>query len=168
MKIELIGEIAEYYGEQNPDLAQLPKKGIVLSATEDELQSVRFPKMQGELALVPVETARNAAKLHDALKVANETADELLKWIWNNYQELNCMGSRLKRAIEGVLAAPPRNCDSFNSGDPVKDADDAYAEWQRWCDAADMPPSCKVESSFRQWLFATAKPNAKGATDGSK
>ena len=61
----------------------------------------------------------NTAALHDALKVASETADELLKWIWNNYQELNCMGGRLKRAIEGAIKKPPRNCDRFG-GDKDK------------------------------------------------
>ena len=67
-----------------------------------------------------------------------------------------------------ALATPPRNCDRYNSGDPVKDADDAFAEWQRQCEALDVPPSCKVESAFRQWLFATAKPETEGETDGSK
>ena len=83
-------------------------------------------------------------------------------------------GGLINKTISAVekarcaLAAPPRNCDWYNSGDPVKDADDAYAEWQRQCDAVGVPPSCKVESAFRQWLFATAKPETKGETDGSK
>jgi len=167
MKIELTGEIAEYYGEQNPDLAPLPKKGVVLSATEDELRAVRFPKMQGELALVPSEAVCNMANnaLSAALEQVNKVYDILSRpCVFLEEARQGCREAR--GVLIPALAAPPRNCDRFNSGDPVKDADDAYAEWQRWCDAADMPPSCKVESSFRQWLFATAKPNAKGATDG--
>lgn len=74
----------------------------------------------------------------------------------------------LEDVVLPALAKPQRNCDRFNSGDPVKDAEDAYAEWQRWCDTADIPPSCKVESAFRQWLFATAKPETEGETDGCK
>jgi len=67
-----------------------------------------------------------------------------------------------------ALAAPPRNCDRFNTGNPMKDAEDAYGAWQRYCDDPTIPPSCKIESAFRQWLFATAKPETKGENDGSK
>ena len=58
--------------------------------------------------------------------------------------------------LKAALSALPRNCDRFNSGDAAKDAADAYDEWQRHCDCSPMPPSCKGESSFRQWLFGTS------------
>ena len=62
----------------------------------------------------------NMAAMREALKVADETANELLSWCSNHYQELNCMGGRLKRAVEAALAAPPRNCDV---GTPLEQAD---------------------------------------------
>ena len=61
-----------------------------------------------------------------------------------------------------------RNCDRFNTGDPLKDAEDAYGAWQSYCDDPTIPQSSKVESAFRQWILATAKPEAKGEDDGSK
>ena len=67
-----------------------------------------------------------------------------------------------------ALKQPPRNCDRFNTGNPMKDAEDAYGAWQRYCDDPTIPPSCKVESAFRQWLFATAKPETEGGNDGGK
>ena len=97
-------------------------------------------------------SAGDAAAMREALEDARTY---LLKHCGSS--EAQAIARRINRA----LAAPPRNCDRYNSGDPVKDADDAYAEWQRQCDAAGVPPSCKVESAFRQWLFATAKPETK-------
>ena len=69
---------------------------------------------------------------------------------------------------EAEIGRPRRNCDRFNCGDPTKDAADAYDEWQRHCDDSLMPPSCKVESAFRQWLFSPASENQKGDKDGRK
>lgn len=74
---------------------------------------------------------------------------------------VGCMRS-VASVCRSALAAPPRNCERFNSGDATKDAADAYDEWQRHCDCSLMPPSCKVESAFRQWLFAKAKSETKG------
>lgn len=111
MKIELIGEIAEYYGEQNPDLAPLPKKGIVLSATEDELQAVRFPKMQVELALIPSETACNAAKLREALEEAAESAAEIMERVRHKDGLAFNTAIYIAGIARTALAEPPRNCD---------------------------------------------------------
>ena len=61
-----------------------------------------------------------------------------------------------KTAIQNVLAKPVRNCDRFNTGDPLKDAEDAYSAWQQYCDDPSIPPSCKVESAFKNLLFASA------------
>ena len=63
------------------------------------------------------EKHRNGAKMREALEVAQETADELLKWCSNHYQELNCMGGHLKRAIEGALSEPARVCDVLSSNE---------------------------------------------------
>ena len=105
-------------------------------------------------------------RLRESLEDSNELLEELARLgEWWDAAKHQITDNKESLAI---LASPPRNCDRYNSGDPVKDADDAYAEWQRRCDAADMPPSCKVESAFRQWLFATAKPGAKGESDGGK
>ena len=101
----------------------------------------------------PLIQVGNAAKLHDALKVANETADELLKWIWNHYQELNCMGGRLKRAIEGVLAEPPRNCDRFG-GDIDKLREACLRE-------RGLNPDEDFPEVFCEWLLAKAKGETK-------
>lgn len=59
-------------------------------------------------------------------------------------------------ACRDALAAPARNCDGFNTRDPMKDAEDAFGAWQRYCDDPAIPPSCKIESAFKQWLFAPA------------
>ena len=67
---------------------------------------------------------------------------------------LNAVADRLERLMEE--GGRPRNCDRYNSGDPVKDADNAYAEWQRQCEDVGIPPSCKLESAFRQWVFRRA------------
>lgn len=103
----------------------------------------------------------NVAKLREAL-------GKLRAELWNNTVIAGKKKFALYEIADAALAAPPRNCDRYNSGDPVKDTDDACAEWQGQCDAEDVPPSCKVESAFRQWLFATAKPETKGENDGSK
>ncbi|MBO7685719.1 MAG: hypothetical protein J6V72_05010 [Kiritimatiellae bacterium] len=105
----------------------------------------------------------DAAKLREALEKARlfvGCCDSELAFV-----NMGCIDrNKLCEEIDAALAAPPRNCDRFNSGNPVKDADDAYAEWQRWCDTADMPLSCKMESGFRQWLFIMSK---EGETNGS-
>lgn len=75
--------------------------------------------------------------------------------VWNN--ALN--------EIDPDSNKPLRNCDRFNTGNPMKDAEDAYGAWQRYCDDSTIPPSCKVESAFRQWLFATAKSETEGGND---
>ena len=110
----------------------------------------------------------NAAKMREAVK---SLMDNLQIHAMMPCEQITMNRAEVCAMIEdcrAALAAPARNCDRFNSGDPVKDADDAYAEWQRQCDAVGVPPSCKVESAFRQWLFATAKPETKGETDGCK
>ena len=104
----------------------------------------------------------------------NNTMRETLEWLLGFGYSTTDGGFHIPDAkmvmnkIETALSAPMRNCDKFNNGDPLKDAEDAYGAWQRYCDDPSIPPSCKVESSFRQWLFATAKPETKGENDGSK
>ena len=62
---------------------------------------------------------------------------------------------RLMNENEKLRKGQPvkRNCDQFNSGDPMKDAEDAYLAWERYCDNPTIPPSCKVESAFKYWIF---------------
>lgn len=43
-------------------------------------------------------------------------------------------------ACRDALSASARNCDRFNTGDPMKDAEDAYDAWQRYCDDPTIPP----------------------------
>ena len=69
--------------------------------------------------------------------------------------------------IDAALSATARNCDRFNTGDPMKDSEDAYCEWQQYCDNPTIPPSCKIESAFKYWLFASAS-QPKGDGYGSK
>ena len=64
----------------------MPEKGIVLSATDAELQTIRFPVAQGELALVPVDfLMRELNVVSEARKLKHE------------YNEM-------RRALEDVLA----------------------------------------------------------------
>lgn len=101
-----------------------------------------------------------------AMREALENSNGLL-------EELAVIGEWGESAREQIaennasLSAPPRNCDRFNTGNPMKDAEDAYGAWQRYCDDPTMPPSCKVESAFKNWLFAPAT-EQEGDTDGSK
>ena len=106
----------------------------------------------------------NAAAMREALEHVEKLAREFAA---GNYY-ITDFPKMLQAAIQPALSAPPRNCDRFNSGDPTKDAADAYDEWQRHCDGSLMPPSCKFESAFRQWLLAPAKPETKGESNGSK
>jgi hypothetical protein len=100
----------------------------------------------------------DCAKLREALEnVAKQLTDATED---ENFGEdvmylVGCMRT-MSQKCRAALAAPPRNYDSFNSGDPMKDAEDAYGAWQRYCDDPMIPPSCKVESSFKNWLFALA------------
>ena len=52
---------------------------------------------------------------------------------------------------ESALAAPPRNCDVYAT------ADEAYVAWQKICENESIPPSSKVDSAFKYWLFTTAE-----------
>lgn len=133
----------------------LPRRGIVIEATKAEL-SERTENLLYKDVVMPNGYVCNAAKLHDALKVANETADELLGWVWNHYQELNCMGDRLKRAIEGVLAAPPRNCDRFGT-DNAK----ASLAYEEFCDRAEVEESVNGAISWLLSLDADKEGGAK-------
>lgn len=108
--------------ELKKQIEDLRQQRDVWSKRADELKT----KCNEQYA--KLKQAGDAAKLREALKVANETADELLKWTWNHYQELNCMGGRLKRAIEAALSAPPRNCD-------VGTAEEQYRRHGAFCDA---------------------------------
>lgn len=81
---------------------------------------------------------------------------------------LGCWNIEFNRAVNMATAAldeaqePLRNCDRFNTGDPIKDAEDAYGAWQRYCDDPTIPRSCKVESAFKYWLFASTATEREG------
>lgn len=95
------------------------------------------------------------AALTEALDHVNDVYDTLSKSCVEI--EKARQGCREARGVLiPALAAPPRNCDRFNTGDPLKDSEDAYDAWQRYCDDQSIPPSCKVESAFKNWLFAPA------------
>ena len=59
-------------------------------------------------------TAGNGAKMREALKAVRMFLDG---YTVNNLE--------LRRMVDAALAAPPRNCDRFDTGDVDKDADDA-------------------------------------------
>lgn len=96
------------------------------------------------------ETSGDNAKLREAL-------GKLRAELWNNTVIAGKKKLALYEIADAALAAPARNCDRFNTGDHMKDVDDAYDAWQRYCDDPTIPPSCKVESAFKYWLFAKAK-----------
>ena len=107
-----------------------------------------------EYAVLDVEKVPggNIAAMREAMKVANETADELLAWIWNHYQELNCMGGRLKRAVESALSDPPRNCDRLG-GDYKK----LHAKWFEWTGTPEgHNQDGTAKMAFGEWLLALA------------
>lgn len=139
MKIELIGEVADYYGEQKPDLAPLPKNGIVLSATEDELRALRFLKMQGELALVPAETPVDNSACRSALE---EIQEKISTWCNDGTLEY-WQYSQLWDIADAALAAPARNCD-------VYDAKTAEKEFVR------QTGSKSIRTKSVRWLYAPA------------
>jgi hypothetical protein len=99
----------------------------------------------------------NAAAMRDALLNIQEYAAAM------DVDDGNVLA--ILDACRDALSAPARNCDRFNTGDPMKDAEDAYDAWQRYCDDPTIPPSCKIESAFKQWLFAPAA-ERKGDGDG--
>ena len=100
--------------------------------------------------------AGNMAATRDALRVADETANELLSWCSNHYQELNCMGSRLKRALERAAKAPPRNCDR-----KFIDRVAMYSEFKDWCNKKGHTIEPKLAYDAFDWLLATREGGAK-------
>jgi len=88
-------------------------------------------------------TPGNNAAIRKALNVADETACVLLNWSSNHYQELNCMGGNLRRALESAANAPWRNCDRFGGNidllretclrerglNPEEDFSEVFCEW---------------------------------------
>ncbi len=104
----------------------------------------------------------NAAATREALRVADETANELLSWCSNHYQELNCMGSRLKRALEHAAKAPPRNCDR-----KFIDRVAMYYEFKDWCKDKGHTMEPMLAYDAFDWLLAPAA-ERKGEGDGSK
>jgi len=98
----------------------------------------------------------NAAAMREAILAIKDI---------NDRRPHDADGYEINDIINAALSAPARNCDRFNTGDPMKDAEDAYDAWQRYCDDPTIPPSCKIESAFKQWLFAPAA-ERKGENDG--
>ena len=114
----------------------------------------------------------NSAAIREALEAINSIDTRRLKRLLYELVEADIFdGGQINKTISAVekvrraLSAPARNCDRFNTGNPMKDAEDAYFEWQRYCDNPTIPPSCKIESAFKNWLFAKAA-QLKGECDG--
>ena len=91
----------------------------------------------------------NNAAIRKAMSVAEETANELLSWCSNHYQELNCMGGRIKRALESAANAPWRNCDRF--GGDIGKLREACARERGLNPDEDFP------EVFCEWLLAPVK-----------
>lgn len=100
----------------------------------------------------PKASLGNNAAIRKALNVADETANELLNWCSNHYQELNCMGSRLKRALEGAAKEPWRNCDRF--GGDYKMLHTAWFDWTG--SPSGHNPDGTAKMAFGEWLLAKA------------
>lgn len=119
-------------------------------------------------------TVGNAAAMREVLEECANMGEQIDCQLGSSdetvyaFRHERCLAHNISECARAALSEPPRNCDRFNSGDPTRDAVDAYNEWQRHCDCSLMPPSCKVESAFRQWLLSPAKPETKGECDGSK
>ena len=95
----------------------------------------------------------NNAAIRKAMNVADETANELLSWCSNHYQELNCMGGRLKRALESAANAPWRNCDRF--GGDFKMLNTAWFDWTG--SPSGQNPDGTVKLTFAEWLLEIAE-----------
>ena len=68
--------------------------------------------------------------------------------------------ARLSARIDAALAAPARNCDLFS---------DAETARQAWLDDKDnWDDFGRMKLDSHEWLLASAKPETKGETDGSK
>lgn len=94
----------------------------------------------------------NNAAIRNALKIADETACKLLKWISNHYQELNCMGDRLRRALESAAKESWRNCDRF--GGDYKMLHTAWFDWTGSPSGQNADGTAKM--AFGEWLLAPA------------
>ena len=182
MKIELIGEVADYYGEQNPEVAPLPKKGIVLSATEDELRAIRFPEMQCDVALVPAKTiVGNRTKLREALEKAKkaichhaEHVCQSLSWensdIQSNCADVLCAHRDLckaKTAINAALAAPARNCD-VGTVEEQEQRYEKFCDSHKWVDdegANACMPECPLSKTLDCALAWAQMPYEKGGAE---
>ena len=91
----------------------------------------------------------NIAKLRNALelsKVAILVAKE----------KMDLENPIILEIIDEALAAPARNCDRFNSGDPRKDAADAWDAHDEWVASYEDKGKTPPLNEFG-WLFAPAQ-----------
>ena len=105
----------------------------------------------------------NNAAIRKALNVADETANELLSWCANHYQELNCMGSRLKRALESAANEPWRNCDRF--GGDYKMLHTAWFDWTG--SPSGQNPDGTAKMGFGEWLLELAGKRGRSCLENS-
>ena len=121
----------------------------VLKSCADELDAAHKREMV-ELR----KQVGNAAKLREALSDACYAMFNFLKAQYGGYEE---MANALDKA-KSALAAPPRNCDRFDS------STQARAEWYK----TEVLPRVEgvvsgVEPPFVDWLFAPATEKEGGA-----
>ena len=91
----------------------------------------------------------NAAKLREALVAIKEV---------NDTRPHDAKGNEINDIITEALVAPPRNCDRFENVEDAKKAFEAAFK--------NKVGFINFYKDTFDWLFATAEPETKGATDG--
>ena len=91
----------------------------------------------------------NVAKLRDALEQAKVA-------ILAAKEKMGVENPIILEIIDEALAAPERNCDRFNSGDPRKDAADAWDAHDEWVASYEDKGKTPPLNEFG-WLFAPAR-----------
>ena len=107
----------------------------------------------------------DCAKMREALSAALDMIFDLQ--VCNRSPIANSVYA-VRRKIKAALAAPARNCDSYDSADEmIKEyADDAFLEeWKEWRETGKCNPLMTDALLCINWLFLT---NEKGETNGSK
>ena len=141
------GEIIEemrFHGQLNidaeqdkPEFGVLTVEGKIIKNYADQLEAA-YKREFG-----------NIAKLRNALELS-KVAILVAK------KKMNLENPVILEIIDEALAAPARNCDRFNSGDPRKDAADAWDAHDEWVASYEDKGKTPPLNEFG-WLFAPAQ-----------
>ncbi len=134
-------------------LAKAWAERIDAAAKREEL---RWAQANGELArMLDCEKAQggNAAKLREALLFVKQYFDKIDPFNIETYTFTQIEVEHIRDAISAALAAPPRNCDRF---DTYQKAVDYYRTHGGPTEGGRVRVDGKYFDSWECWLFATA------------